>query len=157
MVGVGPAWQSQYQVDPNKGLPKIISLGVGIYWQASSALPPNWDATGYPTTVVTAPATSLLLVEQTSGQQCAGNIWTCICNGPASATDELYQIGTNAPPQDPNVGTSQNQGKQLYMAHKNRFNYEFHDGHVETLKIEQTVGSGTIANPKGMWTIAPGD
>ena len=33
----------------------------------------------------------------------------------------------------------------------------FHDGHVEPLKIEETVGSGTLAAPKGMWTMAPGD
>jgi len=31
------------------------------------------------------------------------------------------------------------------------------DGHVESLKIEQTIGTGTLANPKGMWTVVQGD
>jgi hypothetical protein len=33
----------------------------------------------------------------------------------------------------------------------------FCDAHVAALKIEQTVGAGTLANPKGRWTITPGD
>ena len=45
-----------------------------------------------------------------------------------------------------------NQGALLYKAQNNRFNYLFCDGHVETLAIEQTVGTGTLANPAGMWT-----
>jgi prepilin-type processing-associated H-X9-DG protein len=49
------------------------------------------------------------------------------------------------------------EGLLLYKAHRNRFNYVFHDNHVETLKIEQTIGSGTLTAPKGMWTIVPGD
>jgi len=28
----------------------------------------------------------------------------------------------------------------------------FCDGHVEGLKIEQTIGKGTLTAPKGMWT-----
>jgi hypothetical protein len=28
---------------------------------------------------------------------------------------------------------------------------------VEALKIEQTVGTGTLAVPKGMWTVTQGD
>jgi prepilin-type processing-associated H-X9-DG protein len=102
------------------------------------------------------PAGSILLCENTTGQQCAGNIWTCICVGP-EAGDELHQVDLNAGPQDPTSGTSVNQGALLYKAHRSRFNYVFNDGHVETLKIEQTIGSGTKAVPKGMWTIAQGD
>jgi prepilin-type processing-associated H-X9-DG protein len=45
----------------------------------------------------------------------------------------------------------------LYKAHSGRFNYAFCDGHVEALKIQQTVGSGTLTAPKGMWTAIPGD
>jgi hypothetical protein len=94
--------------------------------------------------------------------QCAGNIWTCICNGPQSPSgqNELYQLdaaGVQTPPQDPNSGSSVNQGALLYKAHKSRFDYVFNDNHVESLKIEQTYGSGTITVPKGMWTAAMGD
>ena len=61
------------------------------------------------------------------------------------------------------AGGYYSEGLLLYKAHRNRFNYVFHDNHVEALKIEQTIGSGTIDGttlnngPKGMWTVAQGD
>ena len=70
---------------------------------------------------------------------------------------ELYQINPTTTRQDPNSGTSEDQGALLYKAHKNRFNYAFNDGHVEALKIEQTIGSGTLTAPKGMWTAQAGN
>ena len=92
-----------------------------------------------------------------------------MCFGP-QATDggamgNLYQIDTSAANYDAAKfkDGGYNQGNQLYKAHNNRFNYAFHDGHVETLKIEDTVGSASgplrvqVANPKGMWTVAAGD
>ena len=164
MVGVGPNWQSEYQVPcsmnsmPLPDLTKTGRLGVGIYWRDSgSATQPNWEARGYKSTVVRDPAGTILLVEQTSGQQCAGNTWTCICNGPRASGSELYQIDTSATKQDPNSNASVDQGALLYKAHKSRFNYVFNDNHVETLRQEQTVGTGTLATPKGMWTAAQGD
>jgi len=161
MVGVGPNWQTDYQVPTTSQLPDLSKagrLGVGIYWaEGGSPTSANWEAKGYRSTVVRDPAGTILLVEQTSGQQCAGNIWTCICNGPQTAGSELYQINTTAKPQDPNASASEDQGALLYKAHKNRFNYLFHDNHVEGLKIEQTIGTGTLTIPKGMWTVTPGD
>jgi prepilin-type processing-associated H-X9-DG protein len=56
-----------------------------------------------------------------------------------------------------------NQGNQLYAAQNYRFDYAFHDGHVETLKIQSTVGSAPgkpymqLLSPLGMWTVIPGD
>lgn len=41
--------------------------------------------------------------------------------------------------------------------HDGLFNYLFCDGHVQFLKPELTVGTGSTAVPKGMWTVAPGD
>jgi len=157
MVGVGP----DIQRDPALGLPNLNQpgrLSIGIYWQvASASVGANWEPQGYKSTVVRDPAGTILLCENTCGQQCAGNIWTCCCIGPKSTSpNELYQID-NSQPQDPNSETSENQGALLYKAHKNRFNYVFNDGHVETLKIEQTIGSGTLTAPKGMWTQVPGD
>lgn len=38
-----------------------------------------------------------------------------------------------------------------------KFNYLFADGHVETLLIEETLGEGSVGNPKGMWTVDPYD
>jgi prepilin-type N-terminal cleavage/methylation domain-containing protein/prepilin-type processing-associated H-X9-DG protein len=162
MVGVGQnqGANNDYQRDPANGLPDLNQpgrLGVGIYWQATRIWPsPNWSALGYKTTVVRDPAGSFLLCENTSGQQCAGNIWTCICIGPQAGGD-LFQIDPNALSQNPASSTGVNQGALLYKAHSSRFNYVFNDGHVETLKIEQTIGSGTKAVPKGMWTVAQGD
>jgi prepilin-type processing-associated H-X9-DG protein len=55
------------------------------------------------------------------------------------------------------------EGLLLYKAHGSRFNYVFHDNHVEPLKIENTVGSASgppqvqLKNPKGMWTVTAGD
>jgi prepilin-type processing-associated H-X9-DG protein len=70
----------------------------------------------------------------------------------------LYQIDTTTNPnQDPSSGTSVNQGALLYQAQQNSFNYAFHDGHVQALRVEQTIGTGTLTAPKGMWTVAPGD
>jgi len=163
MVGVGSQQgaDSDYQRDPAKGLPSLSlpgKLSVGIYWQDATATAPNWEPLGYKATVVRDPSGTILLCENTHGQQCAGNIWTCICIGPQStgAGQVLYQTDAS-PSQDPTSSAPENQGLLLYKAHKNRFNYVFNDGHVESLKIEQTIGTGTLTAPKGMWTMVPGD
>jgi prepilin-type processing-associated H-X9-DG protein len=102
--------------------------------------------------VVLDPSATILLAEEPCGNNVAGNVWPSVCLGPTSTsgagTGELYQISANDP---------LNQGQALYNSHGQRFNYLFHDNHVEALKIEQTVGGGTTANPKGMWTIKIGD
>jgi prepilin-type processing-associated H-X9-DG protein len=90
----------------------------------------------------------LVLVEEPNIQNVVGNIWPCICNGPQGAGD-LYQL-------DPSPD-AKNFGNNQYGIHSKRFNYLFHDNHVEAIKIEQTVGTGTLSTPKGMWTITPGD
>ena len=159
MVSCGPNQGTDYQRSPTLGLPNLNQpgeLGIGIYWQSTSATTPNFDALGFPTSVVRDPAGTILLCENTHGQQIAGNIWTCICLGPQGAGD-LYQIDPTAPPQNPNSATSVNEGGLLYAAHWNRFNYLFHDGHVAALSVQQTVGSGTLTSPKGMWTVVTGD
>jgi prepilin-type N-terminal cleavage/methylation domain-containing protein len=161
MNSVGPNYGSQYQVNdtyrqyPLPDLNQPGAHGVGIYW-TDLGQNADWNARGYKSTVVRDASGTILLCENTGGQQCAGNIWTCICIGP-QGSGELYQIDPNATKQDPTSSTSVNQGALLYKAHRSRFNYVFHDNHVETLKIEQTIGSGTLAVPKGMWTVAQGD
>jgi prepilin-type N-terminal cleavage/methylation domain-containing protein/prepilin-type processing-associated H-X9-DG protein len=162
MVGVGPNQGSaaDYQRDPAKGLPNLNQpgkLSVGIYWQSPSTTASGWSTLGYKSSVIHDPAGTILLCENTSGQQVAGNVWTCICNGPQSVSqNELYQTD-NSGAQDPYIANSVNQGAALYKAHKGRFNYAFNDGHVEPLKMEQTIGSGTLTVPKGMWTAVVGD
>jgi prepilin-type processing-associated H-X9-DG protein len=41
--------------------------------------------------------------------------------------------------------------------HKGRNNCLFHDGHVELLVREETLGTGSQQNPRGMWTRDPND
>ncbi len=167
MNSVGPTWGTQYQIDTTSGykLPDLNQPGyhgVGVYW-ATGKLLPDPNPPGYPTTVVRSGSGTILLAEETGGQQAEGNAWTCVCNGPeaslnGSANGNLYQIDTTSIPQNPTSGSGGvNQGALLYKAQNNRFNYLFCDGHVETLAIEQTVGSGTLLNPAGMWTIRIGD
>jgi len=160
MNSVGPAWGTDYQVDtagqryPLPNLNQGGRHGVGIYWQ-DSGLPgtglPDWDARGYKTSVVKDPAGTILLAEEPNIQNVVGNIWPCICNGPLAppSGSDLYQT-------DPSP-SAKNFGNHQYGIHSKRFNYLFHDNHVQALKIEQTVGRGTLANPRGMWTVVPGE
>jgi len=155
---VGPNWQSQYQVPTaNRTYPlPTPAHGVGIYWQDSSVAFPDWDAKGYKSTVVQDNAGTILLVEEPNLQNVCGNIWPCICNGPStpsSPNDDLYQTVSNGGM----GGNNQNHGANEYGLHSGRFNYLFHDNHVSALKMDQTIGSGTLLNPAGMWTITSGD
>jgi len=173
MNSAGSAWMVDLQVDPQKGkypLPDLNVLGrhgVGIYWSSSDATPPDWGAKGYPTSVVRDPAGTILLCELASSQGAMGNIWPCTCCGPQTTDGgvmgNLYQIDTAAANYDAAKFKSggYNQGNQLYKAHWNRFNYLFHDGHVEALRIEDTVGTAAgvfkLRSPLGMWTVKSGD
>ena len=166
MNSVGPTWNAQYQVNTANQkypLPKI-QHGVGIYWM-DSGLPgglPDWDARGYKTSVAVDPAGTFLLVEEPNGQNSVGNIWPCIANGPVKAGDSLYQLDPKGPRQDSGAMTGVNQGVFTYKSHGNRFQYLFHDNHVESLATNATIGIATGVNAlgaeaRGMWTVAPGD
>jgi prepilin-type N-terminal cleavage/methylation domain-containing protein/prepilin-type processing-associated H-X9-DG protein len=156
MNSVGTAWSTDWQVStagqsyPLPNLSINNRHGVGIYWQDGGLKNglPDWDAKGYRTSVVKDPSGTILLVEEPNIQNVVGNIWPCICNGPKGAGD-LYQI-------DP-APDAKNFGNNQYGIHSQRFNYLFHDNHVQALKIEQTVGSGILTAPKGMWTVNVGD
>jgi prepilin-type N-terminal cleavage/methylation domain-containing protein len=159
MNAVGPNWGSQYQVQAMNGrypLPDLTQPtvhGIGIYWLDPGNNRFDWDAKSYPGSVVKDPSGTFLLVEQPTGANVAENIWPCISLGPYSqagpGNGELYQIDTTDSPN--------NQGLDLYKLHRNRFEYLFHDNHVEALATNQTIGTGTLSSPKGMWTIAQGD
>ena len=133
-------------------LPAKPTHGLGVYLYKSDGAMPPWDPPGYKGNLVTDPAGTILLAEQPEGGNIAGNDYPSFCMGPtgtANAGDQTpYQIVT---------GGSQIYGKAAYGLHNRRFNYLFHDGHVEALKIEQTVGTGTLTAPKGMWTVVSGD
>jgi len=170
MIACGPTFgpTGDMQRDPNNGLVDLSQSGkegVGIYWLDTTSTKANFDAQGYQTSVVRDPAGTILLCENTHGQQCAGNQWTCACiapeppnGGDGSGDDDPYQMRVPVVPQNPDsYKVSENQGALIYQLHNSRFNYLFHDGHVSSLRIEDTVGAGTVTAPKGMWTVTPGD
>jgi prepilin-type N-terminal cleavage/methylation domain-containing protein/prepilin-type processing-associated H-X9-DG protein len=152
MNSVGSIWGSEWWVDATKPLPDLSVAGrhgVGISWTGSGVNGlPDWEAKGYKTSVVLQPAGTAVLVEQPNIQNAVGNAWPAFCNGPYGSGD-LYQL-------DP-APDAKNFGNNQYGIHSRRFNYLFHDNHVQALKIQDTVGAGTLSNPKGIWTVAPGD
>lgn len=133
-------------------LPSRPTHGVGLRLSNSSGAMAPWDPPGFKSSVVQDPAGTILLVEQPEGGNIAGNDYPAFSwgpTGPMSAQDQTpYQIVTGGP---------QSYGSAAYGLHSRRFNYLFHDGHVEALKIEQTIGTGTTNAPKGMWTVTSGD
>ena len=146
-VGIRPGLD--YQVNTmNRAYPlPPISHGVGIFWQ-DEILAPDWDARGYSAAAVESPADSILLVEEPHIQNAVGNVWPAISLGPKGPGD-LYQI-------DPSQ-RGRNNGNYQYGLHSQRFNYLFHDNHVTSLKIEETIGTGTLEDPRGFWTVRQGD
>ena len=155
MNSVGTSWSTDYQVPTMGGrypLPNLAQNnrhGVGIYWQDGGiAGQPDWEAKGYKTSVVKDASGTIMLVEEPNIQNVVGNIWPCICLGPKGNGD-LYQV-------DPGVD-AKNYGNDQYGIHSHRFNYLFHDNHVQSYRIEETVGTGTLTAPKGMWTVLMGD
>jgi len=137
-------------VGPNN-LPASPTHGVGVYIQNNNGSLPPWDPPGYKSNVVKDPTGTLLLVEQPEGGNIAGNDWPSFSMGPtgtSSGDQTPYQIAT---------GGRRAWGAVAYGLHGKRFNYLFHDGHVQTLRITDTVGSGTTNAPRGMWTVTAGD
>jgi len=134
-------------------------FGVGIYIQQNDGSLPDWDPPGYKVSSVQDNSGTIHLAELPNGRNVAGNDWPSFCAGPVVSqnnfpglTEDCFQINT-APP----TSGSWNYGAVAYGLHGNRFNYLFHDNHVSVLKTADTVGSGTLAVPKGMWTMVPND
>jgi prepilin-type N-terminal cleavage/methylation domain-containing protein len=169
MNSCGTNYLTQVQVSDNKRTYPLPSLnlpgahGVGVYWTDPGSTA-DWNARGYSTSVVRDNGGSILLAENASSMASVGDIWPCVCLGPQAADGanggwgNLFQTDLRAPQDAPSLTVNgYSEGLQLYKAHHSRFNYVFHDNHVESLRIEQTVGTGTLASPKGMWTVAQGD
>ena len=136
----------------NAPLP-AANYGVGVYIQNNDGSRPEWDPQGYKNSVVQDSALTILLAELPNGRNMTGNDWPSFCAGPnhpgnLGATADCYQL---APPSTWSYGTVS------YGLHALRFNYLFHDGHIQTLKTTDTIGTGTTNAPKGMWTMIRGD
>ena len=138
-------------------LPTPPTHGVGVYVNLNKDgyMPGDfWDPPGYKAAVVVEPAGTILLVELADARNFAGNDWPSFCvaptygsGNPAGYTVDCFQIADGPLAQ----------GKVSYGLHSLRFNYLFHDGHVEALRYTDTVGTGTTVAPNGMWTLTAGD
>ena len=130
-------------------------FGIGIYVMKNDGSPPLWDPPGFKVGAVQDNAGTILLAELANGENMAGNDWPSFCAGPTygsgnnfnGLTPDCFQLGSSA----------WGYGSISYGLHGNRFNYLFHDNHVQILKVTDTIGAGTTNAPKGMWTMVSGD
>jgi prepilin-type N-terminal cleavage/methylation domain-containing protein len=125
-----------------------VKQGVGIYWSPDETANPS-NAPGYKTSVVTQPASTILLCEQPNGRNVAANVWPAICLGPCDNGAGDTGIGDEVQicPSD-----EDNEGAALYANHGDTFNYLFHDNHVAPYAIQNTVGPGST-NINGAWSV----
>ncbi len=125
---------------------RYIGAGGGNYASSSSgyfnnsAFPPGFRMSVFPD-----PSGTFLLVERpaTNNQVGAGET--------GCGTKAVKDAGSDS-------------GQYGYMTtqsaipiHSGSFNYLYVDGHVEKLRPETTIGTGTLVAPKGSWTRAKGD
>jgi prepilin-type N-terminal cleavage/methylation domain-containing protein/prepilin-type processing-associated H-X9-DG protein len=135
------------------------NYGIGVYYNMRGATPgakPDWDPRGYAEGAVADPTGTILLAEQPNGRNAAGNDWPSFCAGPgpnppAGLSQDCVQLGKGS------SFNNINYGSVAYGLHGRRFNYLFHDGHVATLKVTETIGTGSTNAPRGMWTMTRGD
>ncbi len=139
-------------------------FGLGLIWDATTGGTPvdALNAVGYPTRFAPDPAGTIMLAEECYGNNFAGNVYPCTVHGPINPNTFAgqgmrYQIDASDPA---------NYGLKVYKAQGQKFDYLFHDAHVQTLSWQQTLGplgpntvklattSGTV---KGMWTVKLGD
>jgi prepilin-type N-terminal cleavage/methylation domain-containing protein/prepilin-type processing-associated H-X9-DG protein len=128
------------------------NYGVGVYYNVGGGWIPDWEPTGYKSSAVKDNSGTILLAELPNGRNIAGNDWPSFCAGPGPTVP----TGVTADCVQINAG-GMSYGAAAYGLHSRRFNYLFHDGHVQALTIPETLGSGTTNAPKGMWTMVAGD
>lgn len=141
-------------------LPSSNVKGVGIFYNLRSSAPSTyeWEPRGYKVASVPDQAGTILLAELANGRNMAGNDWPSFCAGPgptppSGASEDCIQTTRIATIS----GTAHTYGTLSYGLHSQRFNYLFHDGHVGLHRTTETIGSGTVSNPNGMWSRAQGD
>jgi prepilin-type N-terminal cleavage/methylation domain-containing protein/prepilin-type processing-associated H-X9-DG protein len=141
----------------NFNFPSQPTHGVGAHLASPNGSVPPSEPPGYKSNIVKDPSGTILLVEQPEGGNIAGNDTPAYSLGPVGPANPSSGYVEQTPYQIVTTSSSQIYGKTAYNLHGQRFNYLFHDGHVEILKVEQTIGTGTLTAPKGMWTVASGD
>ena len=138
-----------------QGLPPP-KYGVGAYIFKNDGSKPLWDPPGYRAAAVQDSAGTILLAELANGENICGNDWPSFCAGPVPPGNGFQTITPNA--ECFQIATSTyGYGATSYGLHSSRFNYLFHDNHVQTLKTTDTIGRGRLDAPAGMWTMTGGD
>ena len=144
----------------NASLPTSNLKGIGIFYNLRSSAPStfNWDPRGFKATAVGDPAGTILLAELANGRNMAGNDWPSFCAGPGPTAPNGGSEDCIQTTKTPSIsGTAHTYGSISYGLHAQRFNYLFHDGHVGLHRTAETIGAGTPADPRRMWTMAGGD
>ena len=144
----------------NAPLPAANVKGIGIFYNLRGSAPNtfNWEPPGYKVSRVANPAGTILLAELANGRNMAGNDWPSFCAGPGpSVPSGVNEDCIQTTPVARVSATDNTYGSLSYGLHSQRFNYLFHDGHVGLHRTTETIGTGTAADPKGMWTMAAGD
>ena len=147
----------------NSPLPSANLKGVGIYYNlrgTAGGQIPDSDPRGYKVSQVRDQAGTILLAELANGRNMCGNDWPSFCAGPgptvpAGVSADCVQTSTATTVSS----TVHTYGSLSYGLHAQRFNYLFFDGHVGLHRTTETIGGGTAtaADPRGMWTMLPGD
>jgi prepilin-type N-terminal cleavage/methylation domain-containing protein/prepilin-type processing-associated H-X9-DG protein len=134
--------------------PKGPTHGVGVYMQQNDGSKPDWDVVGFGLFEVKQKSETILLGELPNAGNMAGNDWPCMVMGPLAGPGNIPGGGPDHYQISAGTGLKVGDSGAAYALHGKRFNYLFHDGHVEILRTEQTIGKGTLVNPGGMWTTA---
>jgi len=145
----------------NAPLPSANVKGVGIYYNLRSTAGgsvPASDPRGFKVSQVRDQSGTILLAELANGRNMAGNDWPSFCAGPGpfppnGASEDCIQTTTYSTVS----ATVHTYGSLSYGLHSQRFNYLFFDGHIGLHTTKDTIGSGTAFDPRGMWTMSPGD
>ena len=141
-------------------LPSSNVKGIGVFYNLRSSAPNtfNWEPRGFKVAQVSDQTGTILLAELANGRNMAGNDWPSFCAGPGPVIPSNVSEDCIQTTRTPNIsGTGNTYGSVSYGLHSQRFNYLFHDGHVGLHQTTKTIGSGTVADPRGMWTMDPGD
>jgi prepilin-type N-terminal cleavage/methylation domain-containing protein/prepilin-type processing-associated H-X9-DG protein len=161
-VGAESIWKCPSDDQPRTGTPPVQPLSYNMPVTNSSTFKFAWQydiGCGQPSGTYipgralaefTAPASVILMVEVNRPEsklgQNSGQVWGAYGDG-LSQNCIVY------------TGGSQWNGcdKAIDPLHNGGWNYMFADGHVKWYKPQQTIGIGTGARPRGLWTIQDND
>ena len=109
-----------------------------------------------------APDSTFMIVEQPSYANILGLSNDGYSYGPFSVYEPQGGINQNDYTQDcrghsSTATTCSSSADLLAPYHSGGWNYLYADGHVKCLRPDETLGSGTSANPAGAWSIKAGD